>query len=211
MLDRVREKLVHMETDDQQTVDDNKENLGRGSHLPLQQPVHQYHHHHHQQHFHHHHHRGRRPSRSEEPRDPAAALRKWKKSKAFAARRQSTESESSDQSEAVPEIRVVKSTSGGGSVDSVAVAAAADSCAKPTGPGNTLKVSAASTVIAGGIGQGGKATGGGETENDGTGDGGGVVEQPVKQRARLKLAQILYKEARRRRQKYVEELQNQQE
>jgi len=45
-------------------------------------------------------------------------------------------------------------------------------------------------------------------------EGGGpvtVVDQPVKQRARLKLAQILYKEARRRRQKYVEELQNQQE
>jgi len=38
-----------------------------------------------------------------------------------------------------------------------------------------------------------------------------AVEQPIKQRARLKLAQILYKEARRRRQKYVEELQNQQE
>jgi len=38
-----------------------------------------------------------------------------------------------------------------------------------------------------------------------------AVDQPVKQRARLKLAQILYKEARRRRQKYVEELQNQQE
>jgi hypothetical protein len=65
--------------------------------------------------------------------------------------------------------------------------------------------------VSSGGGAGHKSTepicGGGDTD---TSVGGGT-EQPVKQRARLKLAQILYKEARRRRQKYVEELQNQHE
>jgi len=59
----------------------------------------------------------------------------------------------------------------------------------------------------------GEPTGAGNGGNDvGSGlDSSDVVDQPVKQRARLRLAQILYKEARRRRQKYVEELQIQQE
>lgn len=65
------------------------------------------------------------------------------------------------------------------------------------GSGLHLKTTAAELPVSGAVvEEGGPAT---------------VVDQPVKQRARLKLAQILYKEARRRRQKYVEELQNQQE
>lgn len=198
VLDRVREKLVHIEAEDQQP--EKKQGVQH------QQSAH------HQKHHHHHHLHHRRPSRSEEPRS-AAAMRKWKKSKAVVSRLPSSESESSDQSEAVPEIRVVKTDASDESI----MAAVADN-AKPrrapssSATGNTLKVTSCASATATGL----KSTAANEPVC-GIGGGGGAadsvkaVEQPVKQRARLKLAQILYKEARRRRQKYVEELQNQQE
>ncbi|XP_029345531.1 transmembrane channel-like protein 2 [Acyrthosiphon pisum] len=194
VLDKVREKLVHMEAEDQQP--ENKHNPYREDqqqqqtqpqptkvqrnhhhHQPPQLQHHHHHHHHHQQHLYHH---LRRPSRSEEPRDTAATLRKWKKSKMV--RHPSSESESSDQSEAVPEIRETVQPQ-------VATASHVS--------GSHHRTTAAELPVGGAVVE----------------DGGPVpaVDQPVKQRARLKLAQILYKEARRRRQKYVEELQNQQE
>lgn len=79
--------------------------------------------------------------------------------------------------------------------------------------GNTLKVQTSASIVAGGGLSFGHKNAGGTNEpvSGGLDSGGNSVEQPVKQRARLKLAQILYKEARRRRQKYLEELQNQQE
>lgn len=194
VLDRVREKLVHMEADDQQQPE-TKDQSGREDHQqqstkPQRKPqrhhhqnqplqLQQHHHHHHQQHMYHH---LRRPSRSEEKRDTAAALRKWKKSKTV--RQQSrSESESSDQSEAVPEVR-----------EPVQLQVAAH------GSGSSHHRNAATTEHP--VGE--------VTVEDG-GPPVAVTDHPVKQKARLKLAQILYKEARRRRQKYVEELQNQQE
>jgi len=89
-------------------------------------------------------------------------------------------------------------------------------------PGNASNAQTPASIAASGLGSVGsshKAAGTGEPMGvcsggngvDDSLDNGSSVEQPVKQRARLKLAQILYKEARRRRQKYVEELQNQQE
>lgn len=74
--------------------------------------------------------------------------------------------------------------------------------------GSTLKVQMSDTSVGGGGGH--KIAGAAEPAGGGV-DSGTNAEQPVKQRARLKLAQILYKEARRRRQKYLEDLQNQQE
>lgn len=191
MLDKVREKLVHIETDDPKQPE-KKQRHG------LHDSQHHYHHHlhHHQQKLHHHHHHIRRPSRSEEPRDTAALQRKWKKNKVVLSRRQSTESESSDQSEAVPEIRVVRpTTSGVGTANDLQVAAES---AKSRGhPATSVLHPPVVLTIAGDPASGfGKVGGGGS-------DG--------KQKARLKLAQILYKEARRRKQKYAEELQNQQE
>lgn len=87
---------------------------------------------------------------------------------------------------------------------------------KPSSPlnvaGNTSKVQTSASVVTGsGVSSGQKVTGANEPAISGGLDSSISVEQPVKQRARLKLAQILYKEARRRRQKYLEELQNQQE
>ncbi|XP_025190710.1 transmembrane channel-like protein 3 isoform X2 [Melanaphis sacchari] len=195
VLDRVREKLVHIEAEDQQS--ENQNHLSRENQQQQQQtqPQHikpQRNHHHHQppllQHHHHHHHHHqqhlyhhlRRPSRSEEPRDTAATLRKWKKPKVV--RRQSSESESSDQSEAVPEIREPIQPQ-------VTTALHSSGLHHRT---TTAELPVSGAVVE----EGGPAT---------------AVDQPVKQRARLKLAQILYKEARRRRQKYLEELQNQQE
>jgi len=94
----------------------------------------------------------------------------------------SSESESSDQSEAVAETREPIQPQ---------ITTALHSS------GLNLKTTAAELPVSGAVvEEGSPAT---------------VVDQPIKQRARLKLAQILYKEARRRRQKYVEELQNQQE
>jgi len=97
-------------------------------------------------------------------------------------RHQSSESESSDQSEAVPEIRETIQPQ-------VTVASHVS--------GTYHKTTAAEFPVGGAVAEDGSPL--------------TTIEQPVKQRARLKLAQILYKEARRRRQKYVEELQNQQE
>lgn len=134
-----------------------------------------------------------------------AALRKWKKSKPVLSRRPSTESESSDQSEAVPEIRVVKSD--GEPAVSAGQEVTTAETVKSRGPasgGATGSGDCKSTTV------GGEPVSGMDS-GAGGGAGGSGVEQPVKQKARLKLAQILYKEARRRRQKYVEELQNQQE
>lgn len=192
VLDRVREKLVHMEGDDHQQSE--KKHHGHDAHQ--QQQHHHGYHKHNLHHFHHHH---RRPSRSEETRD-GTAFRKWKKSKAVVSRLPSTESESSDQSEAVPEIRVVKSTPANTSsgnlsepvVDHVKCPLAAAARTSSSDPKVTHQP--AGEPI-GGVAEGGNS----------------VVDQPVKQKARLKLAQILYKEARRRRQKYLEDLQNQQE
>ncbi|XP_022160747.1 transmembrane channel-like protein 3 isoform X2 [Myzus persicae] len=192
VLDKVREKLVHMEAEDQQP--ENKQHPSREDQQQQQQHTqpqptklqrnhhhhnppplqhHHHHHHHHQQHLYHH---LRRPSRNEESRDTAATLRKWKKSNVV--RPPSSESESSDQSEAVPEIR-----------ETVAAVSHVS--------GSHQKTTAAELPVASAVVEDGSPV--------------TATDQPVKQRARLKLAQILYKEARRRRQKYVEELQNQQE
>ncbi|XP_060852732.1 transmembrane channel-like protein isoform X1 [Rhopalosiphum padi] len=196
VLDRVREKLVHIEAEDQQPEnkhhpsrdDQQQQQQTQPPHIKLQRNLHHHqppllqhhhhHHHHHQQHLYHH---LRRPSKSEEPRDTAATLRKWKKSKVV--RHLSSESESSDQSEAVPETREP--------VQPQITTAASH------GSGLHHRTTATELLVSGAVvEEGGSTT---------------AVDQPVKQKARLKLAQILYKEARRRRQKYVEELQNQQE
>lgn len=175
-MDKVREKLVLMETDDQHSE---KKRHNRSTQ-----------HHHHNVHHH------RRLSRNDEPRE-ANALRKWKKSKAFVSWRPSTESESSDQSrEIFPEIRLVKTTTGSNG----------EIATTPTFTGNPPK-GVMSTPSSG------NAV---DSDHSEVTAGSGTVDAPselpvVKQRARLKLAHILYKEARRRRQKYVEELQNQQE
>jgi len=211
VLNKVREKLVRIEKDDQQQQQEQRNQEKKP--LPGSGVQHQPHHHHsyhrpqHIRHFHHH----RRPSRNEEPRD-ATVLLKWKKSKQIASRRPSTESESSDQSDAVPEIRVVKSGSG-----SYNEALPLSQQSSSTGTiGNTLKVTATGVGSSGhkpdvGHKTIGEPAGDSGDHPENRGNGGAAVEQPVKQRARMKLAQILYKEARRRRQKYVEELQNQQE
>lgn len=209
----MREKLVHIESDDQQLRQNEINPNDQG--VQQQQQLPQLNHHFHQSHSHKHHglphfRHQRRPSRSDEARD-AAVLRKWKKSKAILSRRPSTESESSDQSEAVPEIRVINAN---------AAEEPATNNEKPRVQpppptivvGSTLKVS--SSPVAGTNASVHKTTqpGLGEPSNGTPEDGNGcVVQQPVKHKARLKLAQILYKEARRRRQKYLEEIQNQQE
>lgn len=199
---------MHMETDDQlpEKIDHNQE--------VQQQNIHHHHHHH----FQNLHHRfsHQRPSRNEESRE-TQALRKWKKSKAFVSRRPSTESESSDQSEAIPEIRVMKtSVSKEPAEVTVQVTGLDNGKPKPSSSlnvtGSTLKVQTSASIVAdSGVSSGHKITGANEPAISGGLDSSISVEQPVKQRARLKLAQILYKEARRRRQKYLDELQNQQE
>lgn len=189
VLDKVREKLVNIETDDLQQRDTKQRHDPQDS---------QQHHHH--QSLHHHHRHLRRPLKSEEPQDTASSQRKWKKTKVILSRRPSTESESSDQSEAIPEIRVVRpATSGGGTNNELHTAVSAEGVKNRNHPATSVShppLGSAISSMAGEPGVGHGKTGGGP-------DG--------KHRARLKLAQILYKEARRRRQKYVEELQNQPE
>lgn len=201
---------MHIESDDQQ-LQQNEINPN-GQAVQQKQQLPQLYHHFHQSHSHKHHlphfRHQRRPSRSEEARD-AAVLRKWKKSKAILSRQPSTESESSDQSEAVPEIRVVNA----------AEEPAADDGkprVQPPPPaivvGSTLKVSSSPAAGTSASVHNNTHAGLGEPSSGIPEDGNGcVAQQPVKHKARLKLAQILYKEARRRRQKYLEEIQNQQE
>jgi len=215
-----------METDDQQP-----EKTHCSREIISQPNLHHRHYRHHQQQHLQRFNTHRRPSKNEDPQQ-IPTLRKWKKSKEFVSRLPSTESDSSDQSEAIPEIRVLK-TSGpasGGSKETSAMTATTtvdnvklrSPLASLRVPGNTSNAQTSASIATSGldsVGSSHKAAGtgglmgvdnGGNVVGDSLNSGGGV-EQPVKQRARLKLAQILYKEARRRRQKYVEELQNQQQ
>lgn len=217
VLEKVREKLVNIESDDpQQRAPPRNESQAaavqpESLHRPpppneqpqpqedrLHRGQHHQHHVHHQQKRHAHGtHHFRRPSRSDETRD-VAVLRKWKISKAFAPRRPSTESESEsddDRSErALPEIRVVNA------------AACAD---EPNDNGKTDAQPPPPPQA--GTGLAGRETSGGAGRPAAV-DGADAGGQPVKHnKARLKLAQILYKEARRRKQKYLEELQSNKE
>lgn len=224
VLEKVREKLVNIESDDPQhqsppppppqpprndyraaaVQPQSQHGLQPQNEQPHEEHLHREHQH--QHHAHHQHklhahgtHHFRRPSRSDETRD-VAVLRKWKKSKAYASRRLVAESESESDDDcseqALPEIRVVN-------------AAAAASADGPDGDGQTGVQPSPTPPPPPPPPPAGTGLAGRETSAVDGADAGG---QPVKHnKARLKLAQILYKEARRRKQKYLEELQSNQE
>ncbi|XP_050420636.1 transmembrane channel-like protein [Adelges cooleyi] len=226
IMDMVLDKLVRVERPGVRELGEKDDENGHHRH--------HYHGHHQPHHGQHQHHRERRQSRDEESRD-AAVFRKWKKSKVKSHVR--SESDSSDQSELVPEIRVKTA-----STDELSTAAenavpstsghVANALIVPSTPpllNSSGKTSPTASTFSGtdlSSCSGGmavildkwhkpdafKAVGDTVTNTlvpETPVGGSGREHLPAKQKARLKLAQVLYKEARRRRQKHLDELENQ--